>query len=528
MIRRAAREVRRIGASASPDVLVRASAVAHGETALQRRLLRRPTSAVVPPGPLSCVRAMDEHLHAALDALEAAGVPCAVLEAGTGRRRTVVVTDDHAGAARTALDGLAERSPEGLRVSRVGPEHDRDRVLRLHRGDPATGCDVELWPLTTAERPRPDGGTHPAGTALAPRANRWVRYLEPAHRRPATGVVGGRTVPTYEGLLQPHLLDVTFAVDVVYTWVDGSDPKWLQRKDDAWAATHPGALHASAGARSRFTSHDELRYSLRSLEAYADWVRQVFVVTDGQVPRWLRTDYPRLRVVDHHELFAGADDALPTFNSHAIESRLQHVEGLSEHFLYLNDDVFFGRPVTPELFFEASGLTRFFLTDATIDLGAPGSRDLPVVSAAKQSRAAVQAQFDRTVTQRFQHVAHPLRRSVLDDVADRLPDDVARTTSARFRSPGDLSIAASLAHYVGYATGRAVPGALRYAYCDVTERRAPIKLQRLARTRGADVFCLNETDAPDDHRGHELMASFLRDYFPVPSSFERTTAEGAR
>jgi hypothetical protein len=321
------------------------------------------------------------------------------------------------------------------------------------------------------------------------------------------------------GLLQPHLLDVDFPVDVVYTWVDGSDPQWLRRKDDAWVALDPEHHHPSAATSSRFTSHDELRYSLRSLEAHADWVRTVYLVTDGQRPPWLRADHPRLRVVDHRELFAGTQ-ALPTFNSHAIEARLHHVPGLSEHFLYLNDDVFFGRPVRPELFFEASGLARFFLTDALIDLAGPSARDLPVASAAKQTRAVVERLFGRTVTQRFQHVAHPQRRSTLEALETELADELSRTVRSRFRRPNDLSLPSSLAHYVGYARGTAVPGTLSYLYCDVSERRAPIKLQRLARRRDADVFCLNETDTPGDHPGHQLVMDFLQSYFPRPSSFE--------
>jgi hypothetical protein len=521
MIRRARRVLRRLGSKAPAEVLVQLSAVRHGETSIQSRLLGRAASPGTPPaGPsgISGVQALDDHLAMVLDALEAAAVPCAVIEAGTMRRRVVMITADQGDRARAAL---AHGVRAGAQVTEVAPS-----VLRVHSGDQRFGCDVELWPLvTTADRHRPDGGSYLPGTAIAPRPNRWVGYLEPAERRPGVGHAAARTVPTYEGLLRPHLLDVQFPIDVVYTWVDGADPDWLARKDDAWRASHEGTYHPSATAGSRFASHDELRYSLRSLETHADWVRQVFVVTDRQVPSWLRTDHPRLRVVDHREVFAGTG-ALPTFNSHAIEARLHHIDGLAEHFLYLNDDVFFGRPVGPELFFEASGHSRFFLTDATIDLAPPSARDLPVVSAGKQTRAAIEELFARAVTQRFQHVAHPQRRSVLQDLETRLPEELNATWSSPFRNPGDLSVPASLAHYFGYATGRAVPGELSYGYCDVTERRAPIKLQRLARGRAVDVFCLNETDTPHGHRGHALMTAFLQQYFPHPSSFERSTEGG--
>ena len=38
---------------------------------------------------------------------------------------------------------------------------------------------------------------------------------------------------------------------------------------------------------------------------------------------------------------------LPTHNSHAVESQLHHIPGIAEHFLYSNDDMFFGRPLQP-------------------------------------------------------------------------------------------------------------------------------------------------------------------------------------
>ena len=43
----------------------------------------------------------------------------------------------------------------------------------------------------------------------------------------------------------------------------------------------------------------ELRYSLRSVEQFAPWVRQIFVVTNGQIPSWLNLDNPRLTIVTH-------------------------------------------------------------------------------------------------------------------------------------------------------------------------------------------------------------------------------------
>lgn len=114
----------------------------------------------------------------------------------------------------------------------------------------------------------------------------------------------------------------------------------LNAKDDAYG-------------ENRFSDKDELRYSLRSVEKFANWVRNIYVVTNGQVPNWLNTSHPRIKLVHHSQIYTNQSH-LPTFNSASIECHLHRIEGLSKRFLYLNDDFLFGRPVYPEDFYSRS------------------------------------------------------------------------------------------------------------------------------------------------------------------------------
>ena len=108
-------------------------------------------------------------------------------------------------------------------------------------------------------------------------------------------------------------------------------------------------LDCGTGGSRRYADYEQLRYSLRSLEKYAPWVRRVFLVTSGQIPYWLDLDNPRLEIVTHRQIFEEGD--LPTFSSPAIESNLHRIPGLSQRFLYFNDDVFLGKEVWPEDFY---------------------------------------------------------------------------------------------------------------------------------------------------------------------------------
>lgn len=143
-------------------------------------------------------------------------------------------------------------------------------------------------------------------------------------------------------------------IDVVYTWVNGSDPVFLESLQRHVPIVNLGA------AASRFNDKDELRYSLRSLEMYAPWVRHIYIVTNGQIPSWLDMDNPRVTLVTHEDIFVNESD-LPTFSSPAIESHIHRIPGISDKFLYFNDDVMLGAEIWPEDFITQAGGQKVYL-----------------------------------------------------------------------------------------------------------------------------------------------------------------------
>ncbi|MGP9733566.1 Stealth CR1 domain-containing protein [Brachybacterium sp. AOP42-C2-15] len=316
---------------------------------------------------------------------------------------------------------------------------------------------------------------------------------------------------------------IEFPIDVVYTWVDGADPAW-RRKRAAVEAGGEGQVDAAGLARAelaageiRFLNRDELRFSLRSLAAHLPWVRRIHLVTDAQRPGWLVED-ERLRIVDHRELFPDAS-VLPVFNSHAIETVLHRIPGLSEHFLYLNDDGFFLREQTPQQYFTAAGAARFFPSPTKInDLG---DRAEPHEAAAMNNRDLLEERFGVTITQGMLHSPHPHRRSYLEELTERHAPQIGRTRAARFRSPADVSLVSSLAQHSGHLDGRYVQSGLRVAFVPLG---APDSAARLTRVRAGalDYLTLGEAgDDPDPEYTVELMTNYLAKRFPIPSPWER-------
>ena len=381
--------------------------------------------------------------------------------------------------------------------------------------DADCGVALQFWRNAPEGSRRPDGGKFSAGTRLAPARNGVAAYITPALWQEAQGDKKRFLRPS----APPHLLSLNEPVDIVYTWVDDSDPAWQRRR----AGVRPASTHSSDALQSaRTRNRDELRYSLRSLAMYAGWFRHIWLVTDGQVPDWL-AEHPRLTVVTHREIFADPE-ALPTFNSHAIESQLHHIDGLSEHFLYLNDDVFFGRPVRPELFFAGNGVAKFAIAPIAIDRQAvPGPLN-GAMAAARNNRDLLAADLGRAVTHRLQHTPHAHIRSSLAHLEASHPEAIAKVARSRFRDVADYSVASELGHYWGYAHGRAVTTRFGFRYVDIGSERMPEYLDSLLALRDRDCFCINDTGPsrrpPDDAR----ITEFLTRYFPVASPFERVGA----
>lgn len=185
-------------------------------------------------------------------------------------------------------------------------------------------------------------------------------------------------------------------IDAVITWVDGNDPKLIQKRKETlekhgslikWeeiksrkdlqkqygknnpsgkvaesdfenvdnSSFSPAREVATGRDLTRFIDNNELYYCIRSIRAFAPWIRRIFVVTDDQTPSFLTPEYcnkHNIRIVDHTEVFAGYEWALPTFNTRTIESVIWRIEGLAPRFISFNDDFLLTRPVSPEDFFQ--------------------------------------------------------------------------------------------------------------------------------------------------------------------------------
>lgn len=125
-------------------------------------------------------------------------------------------------------------------------------------------------------------------------------------------------------------------IDFVITWVDGNDPKWKKKKDEALGRVNTSNIDAR---KRRSRDWNNLQYFFRGVAKYAPWVNHIYIVTPGQCPLWLDTNHPKISIINQDDLFEDKS-ILPTFNNCAIELLFHKIPGLSEQFVYFNDDMF--------------------------------------------------------------------------------------------------------------------------------------------------------------------------------------------
>ena len=309
-------------------------------------------------------------------------------------------------------------------------------------------------------------------------------------------------------------------IDLVYFWVDGNDPKW-RAKHDAFCGKTSGTVETNG--INRFANNDELKYSLRSVAMYAPWIRKIFIITDDQVPVWLDTSNPNVKIIDHKDILPA--ESLPCFNSCLIGHYAYRTPGLAEHFLLGNDDTYINREVAPGDFFTSDGLPIVRLRRMYFRKLRWSFRENVRKKTLSNYRRTLQ-RASQLVSDKFGHyytgIPHhninALLKSVCRDVAENIMrDEFVANNKNHIRNDDDVQNV--VFSYVALAEKR---GKLRY----VTDKESMIvkihkdkHYERLDKFRPM-LFCMNDSEYANDS-GRAMSKAYLEKRFPDKSEFEK-------
>lgn len=331
------------------------------------------------------------------------------------------------------------------------------------------------------------------------------------------------------------LPEPTDRLDVVIMWVDGSDPKAAAaRAKAARTARARGCKIDNQPGRSR--DNGELMFLLRSIHANMPWHGHIYIVTNGQKPRYVDFSKPGISLVTHRDIFTDPS-LLPTFNSFAIESMLHRIDGLSEHFVRFSDDFFIGRPAGREAFQSPGGLGMVYLGHDIL-----GYATTPYNRLIQHNAIRFHGSFGFLPRLNYVHAPQCRSRRIMAEMVDFWPDWFATTRSNRFRSPSDAVplflypyfmmwtqerealIAFSRtgeAENIIHVTAKSPLSRLIYVGFGAGGNRE-WKPRLLKMLRSCPTFfnindSFGSTPNPNDVA---FVGAFLRDLFPKPSPFE--------
>ncbi len=331
-------------------------------------------------------------------------------------------------------------------------------------------------------------------------------------------------------------------IDAVVLWVDGSDPDWLSEK-----AKYQGVVIDDSNSSNRYRDWGLMKYWFRCIEDFLPWIRTVHFVTCGHLPDFLNTSSPKLHIVKHSDFIPA--EYLPTFSSHAIEANIHRIDGLSENFIYFNDDTFVLRHMPQEAFFK-DGLPCTYGGERPIELtGRLGAwqhaavNDLAVINAHFNKKEQVSKNRKKYINKAYRtkdnirtlgmevlfpdlfagfknlHAPAAYLKSTFESVWKAEPELMKSTSSHRFRSNDDVNQWVMLWWQVASGTFSPynvdnITSAIREttigSLCDIIEQQKN------------DMVCIND---PEDKVDFDLLSKRLKDSFekilPEKSEFEK-------
>lgn len=305
---------------------------------------------------------------------------------------------------------------------------------------------------------------------------------------------------------------------MVVCWVDGADPAWLEKKR-ATQRRYTDLLEDATAPR-RFRNLDEVCYLFRSVKKHAPWIRHIYLVTDNQVPSCLNesaTDW--ITVVDHSDLIPR--DRLPVFSPNAIEAYLHKIPGLSEYFLYNNDDMLFANTLTLNDLFASDGRMKFCSEGLFGYLRLlPYPSVMSYTLGQRRTAQVLRSKFPSYTPFIAMHQSKLMSRSLLEITWQLFNDELELTVSHPFRNDSDV-FPFVLAQSYGIGSGIGVSD---YTYESLfmmmrgTEDDKTSLTNILALEPKPKWLCIND-DSQDDSSG-DALKQFYHELFPEPQTWE--------
>lgn len=305
-------------------------------------------------------------------------------------------------------------------------------------------------------------------------------------------------------------------IDAVFTWVNHRDEQWQQKKSIHLKNAHLGCENSADDAR--YEDHNELFYSVNAVKKYLPWIKNIYIVTDKQKPEWLSGNDEKVILIDHSEIIDL--QFLPTFNSHVIEANLHKIKGLSENFIYFNDDVFVAKPLGREHFFRKNGVASFFLSMKNLEEMKGKGVLTATLKASLNSRYILKKTIEIDPQQSLVHTYVPLKKSFFEEAWHLFEPRIIEFLSNKFRGENDLNLATFLVPWMMYSKGQSVITNEVCYYFNIRSNHALHQYKKLLNMKSKTVlahsFCANDFSTLSQNNSKDaekILIELLNQYY---------------
>jgi hypothetical protein len=329
-----------------------------------------------------------------------------------------------------------------------------------------------------------------------------------------------------------------YEIDFVLLWVDGNDEEWRNDKNKYLE------LEGEKG-ESKFRDWDNLHYLFRAFEQFTPWVRKIHFVTYGHLPKWLNLSHPKLHIVKHSDYIS--EDYLPVFNANPLEINLHNIKGLSEKFVYFNDDTFITSSFNEERFFKnnlpcdnlisnaissSSGVGHFVLNNIEI-LNKYFNKSNSIKNnilkwfnpkyGVGNLRNIALLPWSRFTGFMDPHQPQPFLKSTFEKVWSLEKEVLEKTSASKFRTCSDVN--QYLFRYWQLAKGEFEPISMNDTkYITLTMDRLRNKeVSEVILSSRHSMVCLNDSDTINEsefEEAKEIIKNAFEKIFPDKSEFE--------
>lgn len=328
-------------------------------------------------------------------------------------------------------------------------------------------------------------------------------------------------------------------IDFVIIWVDGNDQEWRAEK-----SKYDKNVKGNANSEVRYRDWDNLQYWFRGVEKFAPWVNKIHFVTWGHLPKWLDISNPRLNIVNHKDYIP--EKYLPTFSSHTIELNLHRIEGLSEHFVYFNDDTFITAPTSAEDFFKNGKPCDTVALDCICfnkdSAGFFNGADLMVINEHFDKKAVFKRDFRKWVNPKnkfknilrtllltpwsyfpgfyYQHTPNSFMKSTFEEIWSKEHEILDSTCCDKFRKTGNVN--QWLIKFWQLASGNYEVRKDGFALCYQVNENNYQKLLGDIPSQNHSMICINDTaETLDFEAKKQGVISAFEKLLPDKCSFEK-------